>query len=87
MIPRPNLDHEGHSGDECGKSGGQPRAPARRSRAVHSDDADCGDEIARLGYEAIAGQDTRAASEALRLFISDIIACSIPGTRFVPDAP
>ena len=45
------------------------------------------DEIARLGYEAIAGQDTRAASEALRLFISDIIACSIPGTRFVPDAP
>jgi hypothetical protein len=33
------------------------------------------DEIARAGYEAIAGQDQRAAAEALRLFISNTVAC------------
>ena len=33
------------------------------------------DEIARAGYEAIAGQDQRAAAEALGLFISDTVAC------------
>ncbi len=32
-------------------------------------------EIARAGYEAIVGEDTRAAAEALRLFISDTVAC------------
>ena len=32
------------------------------------------DEIARAGYEAIAGQDQRAAAEALRLFISDTVS-------------
>jgi hypothetical protein len=33
------------------------------------------DEIARAGYEAIAGEDERAAAGALRLFISDTVAC------------
>ena len=33
------------------------------------------DEIARAGYEAIAGTDQRAAAEALRLFISNTDAC------------
>ena len=33
------------------------------------------DEIARAGYEAIAGEDERAVAEALRLFISDTVAC------------
>ena len=33
------------------------------------------DEIARAGYEAIAGDDERAAAEAPRLFISDTVAC------------
>jgi len=33
------------------------------------------DEIARAGYEAIAGEDERAAAEALRLFISNTVAC------------
>jgi hypothetical protein len=39
------------------------------------------DEIARLGYEAVAGQDTRAASEALRLFISDTVGRGVAAQR------
>jgi hypothetical protein len=59
MIPGDNLDHGGSSW---------------RRFMVTMPITDR-DEIARAGYEAIAGQDQRAAAEALRLFISNAVAC------------
>ena len=66
-----------HRGDECGKNGGHQSKAAQRVGAIHGDDADYRQgQIARAGYEAIAGQDQRAAAEALRLFISNTVRAS-----------
>ena len=75
MLAGDNLDHRGSPMATSAERMAATRA--RRRAGLVRFVVDAADRRAvRLGYEGVTADEPRAAGEALRLFISDTIACT-----------